>query len=65
EAERTAETLHERQVRETAETIMLLERFKPFHPSARDHSGEKVYVVHDSEGSRRVLARADGDFSFL
>jgi len=65
EAESIAETLHERQVRETGETIMLLERFKPFHPSTRDHSGDKVYVVHDSEGSRRVLARADGGFSFL
>jgi uncharacterized protein len=65
EAERFAETLHERQVRETGETILLLERFKPFHPSTRDNSGDKLYIVHDSEGSRRVLARADGGFSFL
>ena len=60
-----AETLHERQVREIRETILLLERFKPFRPSTSVSSNNKVYIVHDSEGSRRVLARADGGFSFL
>lgn len=64
-AKHMAKTLHERQVRETSEAILLLERFTPFRSSSGTHSGDKVYVVHDSEGSRRVLARADGGFSFL
>ena len=65
DVELISETLHERQIRETGETIMLLERFKPFHSVAGTNTGDKLYIVHDSEGSRRVLARADGGFSFL
>jgi hypothetical protein len=65
EALHIARALHERQVRETEETIRLLERFTPFRPSEMDPTGDKEYIVHDSEGSHRVLARADGGFSFL
>jgi Fe-S-cluster containining protein len=65
EAKRMAAALHERQVREAGETISLLRRYEPFRPGTGAVAGDKVYVVHDSEGSRRVLARADGSLSFL
>lgn len=65
EARRIAVMLHQRQIRETGETIALLQHFKPFKPVTRDPSIDKIYIVHDSEGSHRVLARADGGFSSL
>lgn len=65
EAKCMAETLHERQIRETEETISLLQRFEPFRIAEGAPSGDKIYVVHDSEGSHRMLARADGSLSFL
>jgi hypothetical protein len=65
EAKRIAAMLHERRIRETGETISLLQHFEPFRHSTGDPSIDKVIIVHDSEGSRRVLARADGGFSFL
>ncbi len=66
-AEQMAEALLERQLAEARETASLLEKFEPFRPArtTRPPSGRgRVYVVHDSEGSRKVHDK-NGNCSFL
>jgi Fe-S-cluster containining protein len=65
EAGRMAEALLKRQLAEARETASLLEKFEAFRPARRTPVRDRVYVVHDSEGSRKVLARADGSCSFV
>lgn len=65
EARRMAEELLRRQIVENMETISLLEKYEAFHPARRASEQDRVYVVHDSEGSRKVLARKDGSCSFV
>lgn len=65
EAARMAETLMRRQLTETRETVSLLERYQPFYHATPKSSGDRVFVVHDSEGSRKVLVLEDGSCSFI
>lgn len=65
EADEMAETLHERQLREARETLSLLRQFKPFDVAPASTAPDRIYMVHDSEGSRRVFARRDGSYKFL
>ncbi len=64
EAARAAGELMERQAAEGRETASLLEKYEGFRPGRRAPAGDRVYVVHDSEGSRKVLAR-NGTCSFV
>jgi len=65
DARRMAETLLRRQLTETMETVALMERYEPFHANVPKPADEKVYIVHDSEGSRRVIMHKDGSYSFI
>ncbi len=60
-----AQTLIKRQMAETMETIALMERYEPFQPVSAKPAEERVIVVHDSEGSRKVLLHLDGTYSFI
>jgi len=64
-AEQMAEALLERQLVEAREAASLLEKFEPFRPGKNPPAVDRVYVVHDSEGSRKVLARGGGGYSFV
>jgi len=65
EAGRMAEALLKRQLVEARETASLLEKYEAFRPARPFSKKDRVYVVHDSEGSRKVLARGDGSCSFI
>jgi Fe-S-cluster containining protein len=65
EAGRMAEELIKRQAVEATEAASLLERYEAFRPARQAPKKERVYVVHDSEGSRKVLLRGDGTCSFV
>ena len=65
EALNMAQTLIKRQLAETMETIALMERYEPFQPASPVPADERVFVVHDSEGSRKVLRHSDGTYTFL
>jgi len=56
-------TLVKRQIAETAEMISLLEKLDAM-PEGAPASG-RLYAVHDGEGTRMVVEKADGSFSFL
>ncbi len=64
EAEEMAEELGKRQLAEARETASLLEKYEAFRPSNNMPAGDRVYMVHDSEGSRKVLAKG-GSCSFI
>jgi hypothetical protein len=65
DARRMAEILIKRQRAETMETVSLMKNYEPFHSIAPKPAEERVYVVHDSEGSRKVLLHRDGSHSFV
>jgi Fe-S-cluster containining protein len=65
EARAMAEALLKRQVVEAEEAISLLEKYDAYCPSATASCPGRVYVVHDSEGSRKVAERSAGSFYFI
>jgi Fe-S-cluster containining protein len=65
EAGRMAEGLLKRQLVESREAASLLEKYEAFRPARPAPARDRVYMVHDSEGSRKVLARGDGSCSFV
>ncbi|HTX43967.1 MAG TPA: YkgJ family cysteine cluster protein, partial [Methanocella sp.] len=64
DAGRMAEALMKRQLVEAREAASLLEKFEAFRPANKRPACDGVYVVHDSEGSRKVLVK-DGGWSFI
>jgi hypothetical protein len=65
EARLMADTLIKRQLAETMETASLMKNYKPFHSITPLPADERIFVVHDSEGSRKVLVRRDGSYCFV
>ncbi len=65
EAEYMARVLVKRCLEETQETISLLEKYEAFSPGHPGPGPTRIYVVHDSEGSRRVRVLKDGSRSFI
>jgi len=65
EARLMAETLIRRQHAETMETVSLMKNYQPFNSRTPKPAQERVFVVHDSEGSRKVLMHRDGSYSFV
>ncbi len=64
EAAKMAEELIKRQDAEAREATALLEKYQAFRPARRALAPDRVYVVHDSEGSRRVLVKG-GSCTFV
>jgi Fe-S-cluster containining protein len=60
-----AQALIKRQLAETTETNALMERFEPFRPATPGMSVQRILVVHDSEGARKVFLHKDGTYSFV
>jgi Fe-S-cluster containining protein len=65
EARAMAGALLKRQVVEAEEAISLLEKYEAYRPSASAYPSCKIYVVHDSEGSRKVAERSARSFYFI
>jgi Fe-S-cluster containining protein len=64
EAGQMAEELLKRRLVESRETASLLEKYEAFRPARPPSTKDGVYVVHDSEGSRKVLVK-EGRCSFV
>ncbi len=64
EAGQMAEALQRRERVEAREAASLLGKYEPFRPARRAAARDRVYIVHDSEGSRKVMIK-DGVCSFI
>lgn len=60
-----AEALIQRAIVEASEAVSLLEKYEPFRPGKPIQGHRPIYIVHDSEGSRKVQKNDDGAFSFI
>jgi Fe-S-cluster containining protein len=65
EARRMADALLKRQAAEARESRSLLQKYEAFHPGRAQGTAVRIYVVHDSEGSRKVRVHKDGSCAFL
>jgi uncharacterized protein len=65
EARSMADALKKRQADEAIETRSLLQKYEAFRPGPAPGAAERTYVVHDSEGSRRVRVHKDGSCIFV
>ncbi|WP_254591314.1 YkgJ family cysteine cluster protein [Methanocella conradii] len=55
-----AKALMERAIAEATEAVSLLEKYEPFRPGRPIQGRQPIYIVHDSEGSRKVRIGDDG-----
>jgi Fe-S-cluster containining protein len=60
-----AEALLQRAIAEANEAVSLLEKYEPFRPGKPIQGHQPIYIVHDSEGSRKVQKNGDGALSFI